>query len=291
MKYHLIAALTTAIWGTTLVSSKILLQAGMTPAEILFSRLVLAYVFLWLLYPHLHKPQLHDELVFAVSGIFGGTIYFLTENTALQYTSATNLSLICATVPVATAIASQLILHEKHITRCFITGSVIALTGVILVILNGAFVLKLSPVGDLLGVLSVISWSLYCVSLKKLKSDFNSLYVIRRVFFYSILTLAPVFLFRPYSFPLSGFKNVEVFSNIVFLGLIASSFCYYMWTIAIKKIGVVSTNSYIYIMPIVTVVTANVFLSEKITVYVVIGAVLIIGGLVLNRLKSFKMKE
>ena len=266
MKYHLIAALTTAIWGTTLVSSKILLQAGMTPAEILFSRLVLAYVFLWLLYPHLHKPQLHDELVFAVSGIFGGTIYFLTENTALQYTSATNLSLICATVPVATAIASQLILHEKHITRCFITGSVIALTGVILVILNGAFVLKLSPVGDLLGVLSVISWSLYCVSLKKLKSDFNSLYVIRRVFFYSILTLAPVFLFRPYSFPLSGFKNVEVFSNIVFLGLIASSFCYYMWTIAIKKIGVVSTNSYIYIMPIVTVVTANVFLSEKIKV-------------------------
>ncbi len=291
MKYHLIAALTTAIWGTTLVSSKILLQAGMTPAEILFSRLVLAYVFLWLLYPHLHKPQLHDELVFAVSGIFGGTIYFLTENTALQYTSATNLSLICATVPVATAIASQLILHEKHITRCFITGSVISLTGVILVILNGAFVLKLSPVGDLLGVLSVISWSLYCVSLKKLKSDFNSLYVIRRVFFYSILTLAPVFLFRPYSFPLSGFKNVEVFSNIVFLGLIASSFCYYMWTIAIKKIGVVSTNSYIYIMPIVTVVTANVFLSEKITVYVVIGAVLIIGGLVLTRLKSFKMKE
>lgn len=285
MKYHLIAALTTAIWGTTLVSSKILLQAGMTPAEILFSRLVLAYVFLWLLYPHLHKPQLHDELVFAVSGIFGGTIYFLTENTALQYTSATNLSLICATVPVATAIASQLILHEKHITRCFITGSVISLTGVILVILNGAFVLKLSPVGDLLGVLSVISWSLYCVSLKKLKSDFNSLYVIRRVFFYSILTLAPVFLFRPYSFPLSGFKNVEVFSNIVFLGLIASSFCYYMWTIAIKKIGVVSTNSYIYIMPIVTVVTANVFLSEKITVYVVIGAVLIIGGLVLTRLK------
>lgn len=292
MKYHFLTALTVAIWGTTLVSTKVLLHAGMSPAEILFCRLVLAYIFLWIIYPRRVKNvPVHDELVFALSGLLGVTMYFQLENTALIYTTATNVSLICATVPVFSALASQLILHEKHINMFFIIGSAIAVVGVSLVVLNGALILDVNPLGDGLTVLAVMSWAVYCVALKKLRGNYDSLFITRSTFFYGMITLLPFFVFEPFDFPFSGFLNVEVFANLLFLGLVASSSCFYMWTIAIKNIGVVSANSYIYFMPLVTIITAAIVLEEHVTLYVVIGTVMIIGGLLLLRRKVLKQNK
>lgn len=289
MKYHVMALLTTVIWGTTLVSSKVLLSAGMLPAEILFCRMILAYCLLWVLYPRTHRVRSwHDELIFAVAGLFGGTIYFLTENTALVYTQATNVSLICATVPLVTALFSFIILKESCLSRRFISGSVIAFLGVALVIFNGTFVLKLSPLGDTLALASVTSWSLYCVILKKLRAKYNLLFITRNVFFYSIITLLPYFIYEPFSFNLSGFLRPVVISNLLFLGFIASSFCFLMWTIAIKNIGVVATNNYIYFMPLVTILTAAIVLAERITIFAIIGSVFIIGGLCITNARIFK---
>jgi drug/metabolite transporter (DMT)-like permease len=280
IKYHLLAAATAAIWGTTLISSKILLQSGMSPAEILLCRLILAYLFLWILYPKTHRPKSkRDELVFLLGGAFGGTIYFLAENTALVYSQATNVGLICATVPIITALMSHFILKEKHLNGRFLAGSAVALMGVLLVVLNGRFVLKLNPLGDFLACVSVLSWGLYCVCIKSLRHPYSSLFITRKIFFYCILTLLPHFVFYPFRFPLTQLLEVHVWSNLLYLGLIASSLCYLVWTMAIKNIGVVATNNYIYFMPIVTIVTAHIFIDERITLFVVFGGLLIIGGL------------
>lgn len=280
LKYHFAAAATSAIWGTTLVSSKLLLQAGMSPAEILLCRLVLAYIFLWILYPKTHRPNSwHDEIVFLLGGLFGGTIYFLSENSALLYTQATNVGLICATVPIVTALMSHFALKERHLHVRFLIGTAVAFGGVLLVILNGRFVLKLNPLGDFLTFVAVFSWAAYCICLKFLKSTYSSLFITRKIFFYCILTLLPYFAFFPFRFPLIDLLKIEVWPHLLFLGLIASSLCYLVWTVSIKNIGVVATNNYIYFMPIVTIVTAHIFIGERITLFVFAGALLIIGGL------------
>lgn len=279
------------IWGTTLVSSKVLLQSGMNPAEILLSRLVLAYLFLWVLHPKTYRAQsIHDELVFLVAGFLGGTLYFLLENTALVYTQATNVGLICATVPLVTAVFSHFLLGEKRLNLQFISGTVLAFIGVALVILNGHFVLKLNPLGDILTLFAVVAWSLYCVSLRFLRQEYHPVFITRKVFFYCILTLLPYFLFKPFQFPLLGYLQLQVWSNILFLGLVASSLCFLVWTVAIKKIGVVATNSYIYVMPIITIVTASILLDEKLSVFVVVGSILIVAGLWWSSSKRFVMK-
>ena len=195
------AIFTTIIWGTTLVSSKILLIEGLNPGEIMAGRFILGYLFLLILHPHFHKPQkFTDELIFIAIGFFGGTLYFVSENTALIYTNATNVALICATVPIATAIISHFVLKEEKINKKFVIGSIISLLGVILVILNGNFILKLNPLGDLLTFIAVLSWSLYCVLLKCLKGKYNILYLTRNIFFYGLITIMPYLLFTHNNF-------------------------------------------------------------------------------------------
>ena len=112
--FHLIAIATVAIWGTTFVSTKILIQHGLTPSEIFFYRFVLAYICMWSISrKKLFANRIKDELLLFLAGLCGGTIYFLTENTALGITLASNVSLIVCTSPILTTFLSYLFKRKE----------------------------------------------------------------------------------------------------------------------------------------------------------------------------------
>lgn len=273
------AGVTTVIWGTTMVSSKVLLNEGLTPAQIMLLRFMLGYVFLWMLHPRMPRVRsLRDEALFAGMGLFGGSLYFLTENSALVYAQATDVALICASVPLVSAILSHVALGDR-LSGGFRAGSAVALSGVALVILNGNFVLKLSPLGDILAFAAICCWAVYCLLLKKLRYAYNTLFVTRRIFLYGMLTLMPYFLFEPFRFPVEALQRPVVWGNLAFLGLVASALCYVMWNAAIRELGIVRTNSYLYFSPVVTLVTASIVLSEHVTAFILLGTALILLGL------------
>ena len=86
--YHLMAIITVAIWGTTFVSTKILIQHGLSPSDIFFYRFTLAYLCMWCIsYKKLFANRVKDELLLLLAGLCGGTIYFITENISLQRVS------------------------------------------------------------------------------------------------------------------------------------------------------------------------------------------------------------
>lgn len=89
-----------------------------------------------------------------LGGMTGGSFYFFTENTALEITLATNVSFIVCTAPLLTTILSLWIYKKEKATRGLIGGSLLALVGVALVVYNGSFVLKISPLGDFLTLLA-----------------------------------------------------------------------------------------------------------------------------------------
>ena len=92
---HLLAVLTILIWGTTFISTKILLN-DFTPVEILFFRFILGFVALMIVYPHrLKVVNKKHELLFAAAGLCGVTLYYLLENIALTYTMASNVGVLC----------------------------------------------------------------------------------------------------------------------------------------------------------------------------------------------------
>ena len=129
------------IWGITCVCTKHLLLY-FSALEILFIRFIQAYIFLYILYPHKLKVSKKENLLLALSGLTGVTLYQYTENIALNFTTASNVSIIVSICPIFTALTAQIFLKEKHLTPRFCLGFLLAFAGIVLVSFNGKINLK-----------------------------------------------------------------------------------------------------------------------------------------------------
>jgi drug/metabolite transporter (DMT)-like permease len=277
--YHLLALFVTIVWGTTFVSTKVLLQYGLSPASIFFYRFLMAWLIIWLASPkRLWADSLKDELLFLVPGLSGGSVYFLAENTALKYTLASNVSLIICTAPLVTAFLSHLWVRGERLKKEFVYGSLLALCGVALVVFNGRFILKLSPLGDILTLSAAFLWGVYTVFLKRIAARYPVLFITRKVFFYGLLTLLPVFFFSPLVAGAGIVTQAAVLANLLFLGIVASMLCFFLWNIALKHLGAIRTTNYIYLTPLVTLVASFLIIDEEITPVALLGAAFILGG-------------
>ncbi len=278
--YHIIALLTAIIWGTTFISTKVLLRAGLHPEDILFYRFALAYAGIWFFCEkRLFAKTVRDEGLFVLLGIFGGSLYFLTENIALEHTLASNVSLLVSVAPLLTAILSHFFLKNEQISRNLITGSLVALAGVALVVFNGSFILQVNPLGDFLSISAALCWAVYTILLKRIENHYSTLFIIRKVFFYGILTILPVFAFNPLTTDTNILFQPTVTANLLYLGFIASLACYFLWNISLKHLGTMKTTNYIYFIPLVTLITSFLVLDERITWVALMGAGCILGGI------------
>lgn len=281
------AILTSAIWGTTFISSKLLLQEGLSPAAIMILRFVLAYV---LMLPFVKGKwfckSLKDELLMVLLGISGGSLYFLLENTALVYTQASNVAIIIAATPLLTMLTVNLLDRGKGASKRLYGYSLMSLAGVALVILNGNFVLKLNPIGDLLTFGAVVTWVIYSIIIAKVQDRYSSWMITRKIFFYGVVTLLPYFLIEPWDVTWEMMSRPMVWGNIAYLGVLASLGCYMTWNIVIKRLGAVDATNYLYINPIVAMITANLLLGERITPLAIAGTALILVGVYLAERKK-----
>lgn len=281
--YHLIAILIVVVWGTTFVSTKILLLNGLTPAGIFAIRFFIAYIGLVIIsHKRMFCKNLKDELLVVLLGLFGGSMYFLTENMSLNYTTTTNTSLIVCSCPLFSTLLICYFFKIK-LTKSQILGDVFAFLGMAIVVLNGQFVLHLSPIGDMLAFGACLCWAFYSLIMRLLVSNYSSVFITRKVFGYGLLTIIPWFLFRPEDSPINiDFTNPLLWGNILFLSLVASLTCYSLWTVCLKRLGVIAATNYVYINPIATVGAAVVILNEQITIWFILGSLFILAGLWLH---------
>ena len=277
--YHLIAILTVGIWGLTFISTKVLIEHGLSPQEIFLLRFLMAYLGIWFISPRkLFADNWKDELWLLWGGVTGGSFYFFTENTALEITLATNVAFIGCTAPLLTTILSLLIYKKEKATAGLVGGSLLALVGVALVVYNGHFILKISPLGDFLTLLAAFSWAFYSLIMKKMSGRYRTTFITRKIFFYGILTILPAFILHPWQFSLSGLWQPAVWMNLLFLGVLASLVCFVVWNIILKQLGTVRASNYIYLNPLFTLIGSAVLLDEQFTVMSLMGAMLILGG-------------
>lgn len=289
---HLSALLTILIWGTTFISTKVLL-VDFQPVEILFFRFVMGLLALLVVYPHRMKGTTKkQELTFIVAGLCGVCLYYLLENIALTYTMASNVGVIISVAPFFTAILSHLFLKQDEKLRAnFFIGFVVAMAGIALISFNGS-TLQLNPVGDLLALLAAFLWACYSILTRKISSfGYNTILTTRRVFFYGILFMIPALFLFDFKLDLSRFANMTYLLNILFLGLGASALCFVTWNFAVKLLGAVKTSIYIYLVPVITVAASVLILHEPFTWMTGMGTVLTLAGLLLSESKLFKKEE
>lgn len=280
---HIAALFTVIVWGTTFISTKILLL-DFTPLEILFFRFILGFLVLCLVKPERLKTKgLEEEKYFIGAGLCGITLYFLLENIALLYTYASNVCLILAFVPFLTALAAKYLLQEDTLYPGFFVGFVCALIGVGLIILNGSVILKLNPIGDILAFLAGVVWALYSVLLRKISTfNYNTVLCTRNIFGYGLIMMLPALLFMDFQWGFYRLDDHANLFNLLYLGIGASALCFGTWSWSVNVLGPVKTSMYIYISPIVTIITSALILDEKITWLACVGTAFILLGLVIS---------
>lgn len=289
---HLLALLTMIVWGTTFISTKILLR-DFQPVEILFSRFIIGFTALIFMYPHRLKGLgTKQEITFAGAGLCGICMYFLMENIALTYTMASNVAVILSAAPFATAIASHIFMRgEEKFGVNFFIGFAAAMAGIFLISFNGVK-LELNPLGDILALLAAVVWAVYSVLIKKIGGyGYNTIAVTRRVFFYGLLFMIPALFIFDFEPGLQRFAEPVNIFNIVFLGLGASAICFATWNYAVKILGVIKSSVYIYLNPVVAVIASALILHERITGLALIGTVLTLAGLFISEGRLSEKKK
>lgn len=285
--WHLMAVLTVTIWGTSFVSTKILLGYGFSAVFIFFMRFVFTYLLLLVLsHDAWRAKNWKDELTMMVGGVMGGTLYFWMENTALTLSPSSNVSLIVCTNPLLIMITVSLLFKKERLNVRQIIGSLLTFVGMVLVVLNGRFFLHLSPKGDLLAFGAAVVWVVYSISMRRLHGKYSTLFITRKVFFYSCLTALPLLLCDQNDIPWENIKIPVVILNFLLLALLSSLFGYLVWNMVLKNLGTVFASNYIYAIPLVTIITAVIVLEERITWVAMLGAVAIVVGMVMAERKG-----
>ena len=290
------AILTVIVWAETFVSTKLLLNLGIQPPDIFLYRFILAYCGIWVLCAFdksirkgttiTRKDRFTDELRFFALGVFGGSLYFLLENTALEYSTASNVSILVGSAPLLTGIVVGSVYKEERLSARQWLGSLISFIGMAMVVLNGQLVLHLNPIGDTLAIGAALVWAFYSLIFRKVSDRFSVIFVTRKVFGYGLLTMMVYLLAvrgisAPIYFDAAVMGNPLAWGNLIYLGLVASLLCFVAWNYAIKQLGATRTTNLIYGQSIMTMLIAAIVLGERITFMAIVGAITLILGMVL----------
>lgn len=289
---HLSALLIILIWGTTFISTKVLLT-DFQPVEILFFRFVLGFAALLVIYPRrLRLTDRRQEAVFLLAGLCGVCLYYLLENIALTYTLVSNVGVIISVAPFFTAILTRALTKgEERLRPSFFAGFAVAMAGICLISFNGSG-LQLNPLGDLLALLAALVWACYSVLSRRISGyGYNTIQSTRRIFAYGLLFMLPALFLFDFRLDLGRFTNPVNLLNLLFLGLGASALCFVTWNVAVKLLGAIKTSVYIYMVPVITVVTSALVLREAITPAAAVGTGLTLAGLAISEIKFGRKKQ
>ncbi|TNH23892.1 DMT family transporter, partial [Testudinibacter sp. TR-2022] len=146
---------------------------------------------------------------------------------------------------------------------------------------------EINPLGDFLALLAALVWAIYSTLMKKISEfGYRTLQTTRRAFLYGLLFMLPLTCLMPFKLDFSLILKPQNLFNLLFLGFGASAICFVSWNYAVKVLGTVKTSLYIYLAPVVTVISAVWILDEQLSYFSIAGIVLILLGLAISEKKS-----
>lgn len=291
MRFHLIALFTVFVWGITFVSTKVLL-ADFTPLWILLLRFAVGFIGLCLLRPHVLKlSAMRHEALFAAAGATGIAAYYLFENVALVFTTATAVGVIVAASPLFTALLQAALGDRSAMNARFFAGFAVAMAGLVIVGVGSQPAGSSFPslggenlLGDLLALLAALVWAIYSILVKKIADlGYETIASTKRTFLWGLVFIVPITLAFGQPLPqLSALSNPIDAANLLFLGTIASAACFVTWGVVVKNLGAATSTTYIYLVPAITTTASILVLGEPLNPAIIAGVLFTITGLLIS---------
>ena len=225
-----------------------------------------------------------------LAALFSPILYFIGETFGISNTTATESGVFLACIPVASLMASTIILKKKP-TKLQIIGILITVVGVIVTVVAVGMTYSLSIVGYGFLILSVLSYALYAVYTDK-ASAFTGVeitYVMvaaGAIVFVSLALIEAVVnknINQVVSLP---FNDKHFLAAVLFQGIACSIMAFFFSVTAIAKIGVNRTSSFIGWATVVSIIVGAFYLNEPFTIAQFVGAALIIAGVIIANAKK-----
>ena len=286
---HLLAILLMFIWGVSYLSIKVVVEE-VEPTLTAFYRFFIASIVLFFLmkikYPE-ERVLKEDKLRMALGGFFGVALYFFFENYSVAFTSASNVSILISSIPVFTLI-SQRIIFKERLTLFKTLGATLSFAGIIMVVLSKDRISLFSSgtLGDLMALGAAFSWVIYNIITSKFKGEYKSITITAYQAMWGTLFLSPSIFFSKLKVP-----SLPATLNILYLSLFCSFAAYILYIYCLKNLGATVITTYINLQPIISLTAAALILKENVTLWQVIGSLVIIAGVFLVNMDGKFNKE
>jgi len=233
----------------------------------------------------LHKE---DILPIFLLGFFGVMVYHLGLNYGEQYISPGVASLIIATIPIIILILAVIFLKEK-ITTKKLAGVILALSGVLVLSIWGRSNTALE-INFILGAIAIfiaaLMGAIYTIAGKKLLTRYNALSLTVYAILLGSIGLLPFL-------NMSLFEEVSSMSAmswiaVLFLGIFSTVIGYFIWYVALEIKNASEIGVYLYAIPIISTIISYFWLGDEITLFFILGGILVILGLYIVNKKETK---
>lgn len=254
------------------------------PFTITFFRLLVAFLFLLPLGYRGALDARHTFITykrpFFMMALTGIALFNTFLYGALQFTSATNVSVLESAIPVVTLLLSAWLLKERLLLIQRL-GIILSFIGSVTVIINGKF-LQLAEipwnVGDLIMFGAIISWAIYSVYVKQymhLFPTFGAPLVMTGV---SLVIVIPFLLIEWYMFGIPKLFTMKYVLGLLYLGVFPSFIALILYNRAVDMLSASEASVFLNFLPVVTIAAAYMWLGETITLMQLIGSVVVITG-------------
>ncbi len=256
---------------------------GFTPGEVAFARLLLGSIclLLWIRIRRLPLPPLSAWPPLLGLGLIGLAVYHLCLNYAETRIASGTAAIIIALAPAATSAASALWLRERLSARS-IAGLAIALAGVVLVVLTSGRNVSFQPKAALV-LISVLGAASYFTLQKPLSARYGAEAVTTVTFFGGVVGTLPFALHLPHALLTAPPARIAA---LVWLGLAPTFLGYLTWNLALQRASVSKVSSFIYSSTPLALLISWVWLGERPAGVTLIGAVVVVGGVILTNTRG-----
>ncbi|MGH7708774.1 MAG: DMT family transporter [Vulcanimicrobiaceae bacterium] len=279
----LVALATVTIWGTGFVVQKIALDQ-IDPLGFTFVRYAVMLGLAWIGFAAAGGESIArgDRQRVLWTGVLGYSCYILLSTIGLRYTTAFSNALLIGTAPLMT-IGLLAAAGMERISRNQVLAALAALVGV-LVFISAKIGARMhtAGIGDAICLAAALCFAAYAVVNKPLLSKYRLSTVMAWTLTAGtlpvLLATLPVALAEPW-------RSVTPvgWAAIAWSSIVPVYVAWNLWNWSTQRIGLARTSIYMYLIPIVGGFTSWALLGERFGSEKVVGALLILGSLVISR--------
>lgn len=285
-----LAVLAAFIWSGNFIVAKAVNKA-IPPISLNFYRWLTASV---IIFPFAYKKFRREWPVIKQSwhylfwiSLMGVSLFNTFVYIGAHHTSAINLALIGTTSSPIMAVLFARIFLKERIGALKLAGMILCIIGVLYLLSKGDFhnlVHLRFGTGDLWMLLAAFCFAVYNTMVKKKPSGISPVNFLFVMFSFGTLLVLPFFIWEINNAKAVHWNN-ELVLSILYLGLGASVICFWIWNIAINKLGAGRTALFGNLIPVFSSIEAAIILHEDFTSVHIISMLIVFGGILLANIK------